>query len=661
MITRTFKMAIGNGLPASPRRVPSLASRLKSSAAKLFLPPIDRRAPLLFDSLEPRLLLSADALAVDLAASLPAQQDHQVLVRLVEAAEQTQSAAASQQRIEIVDQSSGTVLASGDAGAINRVSLNGGAGEDRVVIDAASFAGRAAPSIAFDGGGGANTLQVQGAQDTTWQLGAPGAGALSGALVIDFSHVGRLIAGSGNDTLKGGIADTDWQVTGAGSGTVGTRTFAGFEKLVGAADNHDTFTFSAGGSMAQGVDGSAGGYDTLVLDNAQGLGVVSMPTGAQSGAMIVGDRTIAYDGLEPIITTGASSLTLYAWGRVDAELRFRIGIDVARQHGRLVGDQSFTASTLTSLTIYAYQTNGTPGPDGTPANLPAAIDLTLASIDSGFTGALTINANTLSTTLFGGDQTMLDFFGFQDDLTQIVRVGGAFGLSGASLTINAEQVLIGTTIGAPTGNTTGQTPSVEYSDLATTGGHGSGMKVDVTVDDLGEVSVHVVDAGSGYQINDTVTVTPNAAIGPLTFTVLNVLAPGQAGASINTGANNAATAGAIAINAFDIRIGPDATVLAQGRTADNTVTITASNENFRYLTLPISWEWNPLAATVEISGATITGSAVTITATSEDVPGITQSSNFLATFLDGYLQGVASSVVTFLISTYPGWWAPCSA
>ena len=53
-------------------------------------------------------------------------------------------------------------------------------------------------------------------------------------------HV-RVTGSSGEDTLAGPAADTIWNVTGHGSGSVAGATFTGIENLSGAADNEDTF------------------------------------------------------------------------------------------------------------------------------------------------------------------------------------------------------------------------------------------------------------------------------------------------------------------------------------------------------------------------------------------------------------------------------------
>ena len=111
-----------------------------------------------------------------------------------------------------------------------------------------------------------------------------------------------LDGGGGTNTLFGPAADTQWSITGANSGTVGSVSFANFQNLTGAADNKDTFTFEAGGYV-NSVDGGAGGFDALVLaghpDN-----VVSTPDGPQSGTLVIDGHTVAYSGLEPMDVSG---------------------------------------------------------------------------------------------------------------------------------------------------------------------------------------------------------------------------------------------------------------------------------------------------------------------------------------------------------------------
>jgi len=135
--------------------------------------------------------------------------------------------------------------------------------------------------------------------------GGAGGDAISvdvGALTLPISVDG----GAGDDTLNGPAADSTWNITGAGAGSLGSTTFAGFEHLVGAAGNHDTFVVQ-GGSVAS-VDGGDAGYDTISVDGAGN--VVSNPTGPSSGALVIDGTSVAYTGLEPVSISGTTSVTV---------------------------------------------------------------------------------------------------------------------------------------------------------------------------------------------------------------------------------------------------------------------------------------------------------------------------------------------------------------
>ena len=111
--------------------------------------------------------------------------------------------------------------------------------------------------------------------------------------------------GAGVNTLNGPSSDTTWTVTGANSGTAAGVAFSNFQNLTGAANNKDTFDFQRGGSVSGVVDGGAGGYDTV---SVAGTTVVSNPTDAHSGTLVVDGTTITYTGMEPTDISGAHVL-----------------------------------------------------------------------------------------------------------------------------------------------------------------------------------------------------------------------------------------------------------------------------------------------------------------------------------------------------------------
>src|SRR5215470_15639516 len=210
----TLLVARGRG-----SRLRRLASFLKSSATRRAMPPA-RASKLLFDPLEPRLMLNAD-LGINLATVDPSHATHDVVIRLVEETSTVATETVSQSRVEVVDQSQPShVLASGALFDINQLSIVNGPGGDRVTIDLASFAGHQAPAISI-AGSGATTLALNTDQTANWHLDGHGGGTVdAGGLQIAFSGIAQLAGGQGTDTIYGATTDTNWLVDGPGSGSV---------------------------------------------------------------------------------------------------------------------------------------------------------------------------------------------------------------------------------------------------------------------------------------------------------------------------------------------------------------------------------------------------------------------------------------------------------
>src|SRR6266581_9034216 len=263
-----------------------------------------RRRPrrMLFEALEPRLLLSSQPLSFAAAAAAD------LAVRLVDDITP---------RLEIVD-NSGTqpqVLASQALADTSAVEIQGSSGNDRLTIDA---------SVPL-------------------------------TLAIHFA------GGAGADTLVGPAADSTWHVTGVNAGTVGNVTFTGVENLTGAPNNQDTFVFEGTGRISGVVDGGTGGFDTLVLASGQFDNVAYTITGPDSGTIDRDGDVITYAGLEPTTdatggaktftgTAGADTITVTDSGGAN---EFIVDIGVGE-------DLTFTnASAITSLTIDALGSDDT--------------------------------------------------------------------------------------------------------------------------------------------------------------------------------------------------------------------------------------------------------------------------------------------------------------
>ncbi|MFO0930932.1 MAG: hypothetical protein U0736_28540, partial [Gemmataceae bacterium] len=126
--------------------------------------------------------------------------------------------------------------------------------------------------------------------------------------------------GSGNSTLVGPAGDQTWHVTGSGSGDLGGPgfvTFTGVRQLVGAADNRDTFVFAPAGQMTGGVDGGAGGFDTLAFDGAY-RSVAYNPTSPDAGTVVLdGANTIPFAGLEPVASSVNADTVIVTFTNTD--------------------------------------------------------------------------------------------------------------------------------------------------------------------------------------------------------------------------------------------------------------------------------------------------------------------------------------------------------
>ncbi len=299
---------------ARPRRRPKSPPPSDLSASKLGI----RSERLVFDALEPRVLLNADVLAVQLATMPNDTAAHDVLVQMVNQAVQVGTQTQMVQRVQVLDAAHGNaVLAFGDLATIKQISIQGAAGPDHITINADSFGAHTIPAISVAAGSDTahNTLAIVHGKTTVlldWQVNGNGSGTVTAEttanpLTVSFTGVGKLVGGAGNDVLHGPAPNTTWNVTGTGAGkltpaatgAVATH-FSGFERLVGAANNQDHFNIAPAAGMPGGIDGGAGGFDSVTVNGGTAAAVVLRATGSSSGSIGIGANTIAYTGMEPI-------------------------------------------------------------------------------------------------------------------------------------------------------------------------------------------------------------------------------------------------------------------------------------------------------------------------------------------------------------------------
>ena len=287
------------------KRARRWVSELKSSVSHLVAPP--GPAPkLIFDQLEPRLLLSADPIVIDLSALQPAQPTHDVVVRLMDEVVTTGNQAVNIERVQTVDANNpAMVLSSQVITPGSNVTVLAGQGNDKITIDLSSLPQSAAqPSINVVGGGGDVTLGLieNAGQSAGWHLDDGGAGHIDAGVQIGFTGVDHLLGG-GADTLYGSAADTNWTIDGAGSGSVGATKFAGFASLVGPSGQNDVFNVTSSGSLQGSIDG--GGQGTLAIN--VGSAVAWHLNGGGTGEA-EGPVQVAFTGVDHLVGSGSDTL-----------------------------------------------------------------------------------------------------------------------------------------------------------------------------------------------------------------------------------------------------------------------------------------------------------------------------------------------------------------
>jgi hypothetical protein len=427
------------------RRGKGWLSKLKASSAKGQGEVARRAGRIEFDPLEPRMLMSADPLVVNLALLQSMSAHHDVVVQLVESASAASATPATS--VQVVDRTqSNLVLAIGDLTTISSVDVLSGPGANTITIDAGVVGGHSLPQISVSGGGTSTALVIDdnsapGATPETWTLSGPSSGVATGAVNVGFSNVQTLI-GSGADVLAGPAADTTWNVTGAGAGNISDGVaFAGFNKLIGAANNRDSFAFAPGGFLAGGIDGGAGGFDTLVLQGAH-RSFEMIAADAHSGAVVLDGQSMPYAGLEPITNTGTTADVVIDLPPLLFDTATLTGsggqMTITSGHGTF--ETTTFADPTGSLTIKLQQ-------DGDIVSVN--------SIDPGFAAGLTIDSGDPT----GPSPPFIPFF--DPGVTGAVSLNASVFTSGHDLKINAGTISVASGVTINTQSSTGASGNVD--------------------------------------------------------------------------------------------------------------------------------------------------------------------------------------------------------
>lgn len=622
-----------------------------------------RKARLLFDPLEPRLLLSADVLTVDLGQLPSAHQDHNLVVEMVTQTQQVGDVTEDVQRVQIIDQAqNNAVLAFGDLSLIKQINIIGdtqGTTANSVHIDVDSFGGLALPTISFAGGGGANSLKIDHDGGTeTWQIDAPGSGQASGLADVTFTNVQQLIGGGGGDVLAGSAADTTFTVTGAGegnlinpgSGSPVTMGFAGFEYLQGAANNNDSFVITQTGMIAA-VDGGDGGFDTLVLDGSYGT-LLSSPVDAHSGAITLDGDTIQYAGLEPITASGTVADVVYNLPTgADATLSA-----IAGQPGwmRLAGSTFETTNFMdptSSLTINLSGYNGQTYLSST---------LTIASFDNLF-GTTSSSGTSFIVNTPGNNNPL---FGIVETTTLNVNSGVTIATHGGAVSLNTLNVNLksGATIDTTSATAASGAITIAGASGSTQGPHNITVESGVTLNAgavggaAGDITIATIDSswrpvelpfafasksvGIAFSGSSTAPVTITGGNVTITATATDTTLPTDAPAwAAGFTSNLQGWFQQVPGNILSAKTGLDASVMYRGANAE----ITVDNTNIT------SAKSVKIASSTEVSAvvnAIATSNGTTVIPNFQAAVGVAVTTSTVKTIVSGATTIAAAKDVT---------------
>jgi len=379
---------------------------------------------LLFEALEPRILMSADLSYADMpeAADLTLRFEQSAQqFQLINQAGQLDSGIVAS--VDAASALADGILSIADNGttsllrldvdsllSVNISLLSTGAADDtlRVFADAdfrllgssltvgdKAFGLTGFENVSLLGGAGDNAFFVDG-----W----------SGAVTVD--------GGAGNDTLAGPAADSTWTLTQVDGGRVGNTAFVHIENLKGSTGNQDTFVLAAGAGLTGILDGGDGGFDSLVIDGGAHQNLAFTASGPNSGTVTLDGQEVSYAGLEPITVSGTAA---------------NVTVD-----GSIVSDD-LVLERVDATNLRVRTTNGSiesvqfADPTGS-----FTVNMLLGADTFTLGGTLDLNADLI---LNGG--TLTDA-GPVDGRDQ-VSLNGTLNLHGHSLTVKADTIAVGAT------------------------------------------------------------------------------------------------------------------------------------------------------------------------------------------------------------------------
>lgn len=155
-------------------------------------------ARLVFEPIEPRVLLSADPPTISLSGDIAHPMAHDVIVESV-TQPPTDLNPNTVQMVQVIDEAqSNAVLASAPLSNVDGIQITAGTGNTSVTVNATSFGSATIPQITFTGGNGNNSLIVSASTETDWTVTGANTGTVDGSVPIVFTGVNNLAGGGPN-------------------------------------------------------------------------------------------------------------------------------------------------------------------------------------------------------------------------------------------------------------------------------------------------------------------------------------------------------------------------------------------------------------------------------------------------------------------------------
>ena len=222
----------------------------------------------------------------------------------------------------------------------------------------------------------------------TVDLSANQATAIGGFSGVD-AFVGR---SGGGDTLVSSAQLNEFQILGAGSGTLGNYSFSQFENLTGASTEGSIFLFGQSGGLSGQITGVGSNDNFAVYDAASGDFIVYKPGGFNvSGSATLLGKTVNFVGMDDFQLLQGDDANREIKGTLFSDnVTLENDPSPGYMHVKFEGYKFFDPSTLVTTDVQVFKT---PTESLTIELLGGSDQLTVNSVSADFAADLLLYGN----------------------------------------------------------------------------------------------------------------------------------------------------------------------------------------------------------------------------------------------------------------------------